>query len=107
MVAGWSKPDPHRGDRARGEAHEPGVAVVVGGARLAGHRERDAEGARAAAGAAVDDVAQHAERLERHRLGQDPPARDGLVPGRCRRRRRRRAVMPRGRTARPPLAKGA
>jgi len=54
----------------------------------------------------VDDVAQQVERLEGHRVGKDPPAPDGLVPA-VSPSASTTLVMPRGRTAKPPLAKAA
>ena len=59
---------PDADDDRRRKPDEPGVAIVVGRAGLAADRSADAERARRRAGAALDDVAQHAGHLKRDRL---------------------------------------
>src|SRR3546814_1396047 len=57
--------DPDRGDHPAAEAREPGVAVVVGRAGLAGH-VLAAEHPGGGAGAALDHVAHHRDQLVGH-----------------------------------------
>ena len=71
--------DPHAGDDRRGIADEPRVAIVVGGSGLAGDRPADAQRARRRAGAALDDVAQHAGHLEGDRRADELFAIDRTV----------------------------
>ena len=59
-------PDPDRGDEAAGEADEPGVAVVAGGAGLAGQVVAGDLGPRA--GAASHHLAHHLGHLGERRL---------------------------------------
>lgn len=54
------EPDPHGGDQVGGVADEPSVAVVLAGARLAGHRATDIGHA---CGATGDHTAKHRGRF--------------------------------------------
>ena len=60
-----SKPTHTTGEQLGREADEPRVAQIVGRAALAGRVEREPVGARAGAGALVDDAAHHVRDEER------------------------------------------
>ena len=71
--------DPDADGELRHVADEPGVAVAVGGAGLAGHRAQEALGAHAGAGAAIHDALEHRghevglRRIESVAAGADVP----------------------------------